>query len=149
MNRHQDRIDKGWAISDADEAEDFSLIKEVGASGIRISHYEQADTWYGRCDQAGIVAWAEFPFVNEGLATPEFLANAKQQLTELIRQNFNHPAICFWGVGNETKGAASNSIIANLAAIARLEDPSRLSTYASDAKAEDPEVFSRRRCGFQ
>ena len=141
VNRHQDRIDKGWAISADDEAEDFALIKELGATGIRISHYEQADTWYGRCDATGIVAWAEFPFVNLGLDTPEFLANAEQQLTELIRQNFNHPAICFWGVGNETRGDPSYPIIADLAALARREDPSRLSTYAQNAKASDAKTF--------
>jgi beta-galactosidase len=137
VNRHQDRIDKGWAISPEDEAEDFSLIRELGCTAIRVSHYQQADTWYQRCDRAGIVAWAEFPFVNQALPTPEFLENAKQQLRELIRQNYNHPAIVFWGVGNETSGAAADGVIAELAKVAREEDPTRLSTYASSHAIQD------------
>lgn len=138
FNRHQDWPDKGWAISDADEAADFSLIMDVGATAVRVSHYQQSESWYSRCDRAGIVAWAEIPFVGRALSAPEFLANAKQQLRELIRQNYNHPSICFWGVGNETSGEAADGVIAALAEVVREEDPSRLSTYASDHDSEDP-----------
>jgi beta-galactosidase len=138
FNRHQDWPDRGWAISDAQEAEDFGIMMDSGATAVRVSHYQQSDTWYSRCDRAGIVAWAEIPFVNQALATPEFLENAKQQLRELIRQNFNHPAICFWGVGNETSGPAADGVIAALAGVARGEDPTRLSTYASDHDNADP-----------
>jgi beta-galactosidase len=138
FNRHQDWPDRGWAISDAEEAEDFEIMRDSGATAVRVSHYQQSDSWYARCDRSGIVAWAEIPFVNEALATPEFLENAKQQLRELIRQNFNHPAICFWGVGNETSGPASDGVIAALAPVVRAEDPTRLSTYASHHDAADP-----------
>jgi beta-galactosidase len=138
VNRHQDRIDKGWAISMADEAEDFDLIRELGCSAIRVSHYQQSDTWYQRCDKDGIVVWAEDPFVNEALPAPEFLDSAKQQLRELIRQNYNHPSICFWSVGNETRGDAADNVIAELASVAHAQDQTRLSTYASNAKESDP-----------
>jgi len=138
VNRHQDRIDKGWAISMADEAEDFDLVRELGCTAIRVSHYQQSDTWYQRCDRSGLVAWAEIPFVNEALSTPEFLDNAKQQLRELIRQNYNHPSICFWSVGNETRGDPSDPVIAELANVARAQDQTRLSTYASDGKESEP-----------
>jgi beta-galactosidase len=138
VNRHQDRIDKGWAISMADEAEDFGIVRDLGCTALRVSHYQQSDTWYGRCDRSGLVVWAEVPFVNEALATPEFLDNAKQQLRELIRQNYNHPSICFWGVGNETRGDSAESVIGELATVARAQDGSRLTTYASNAKEDDP-----------
>ncbi len=138
FNRHQDWLDKGWAITEADEAEDFGLMMESGATAVRVSHYQQTDSWYSRCDRSGIVAWAEIPFVNEALDTPEFLESAKQQMRELIRQNFNHPAICFWGVGNETRGDAANGVIAALAELVRQEDPGRLSTYASNRDVAEP-----------
>src|ERR1017187_7729576 len=148
FNRHQDWPDRGWAISDAEEAEDFEIMRDSGATAVRVSHYQQSDTWYSRCDRAGIVAWAEIPFVNEALSTPEFLENAKQQLRELIRQNFNHPSICFWGVGNETSGPASDGVIAALAPIVRAEDPTRLSTYASSHNADDPRNWHTDLVGF-
>jgi beta-galactosidase len=148
VNRHQDRIDKGWAISDEDEAEDFGLIWELGCTAIRISHYQQSDSWYSRCDRAGIVGWAEMPFVGQPAAEPLFLANAKQQLRELIRQNYNHPSICFWSIGNETHGAAADGVLAQLAPVVRAEDPTRLSTYASDAPGDDPKNWHTDVVGF-
>jgi beta-galactosidase len=138
FNRHQDWPNKGWAISDADEAEDFAILMESGATADRTSHYQQSESWYERCDRAGIAVWTEVPNWQKGLETPEFLENAKQQLRELVRQNFNHPSIFFWGVGNETSGPAADSIAAALAAVAREEDPTRLSTYASNHEASDP-----------
>jgi beta-galactosidase len=138
FNRHQDWPDKGWAISDDEEAADLDLMMDIGATAVRASHYQQSDSWYSRCDRSGIVVWAEIPFVNEALATPEFLDSARQQMRELIRQNFNHPSICFWGVGNETRGAPADTVIAALAAEVRAEDPGRLSTYASNQDVAEP-----------
>jgi beta-galactosidase len=136
-NRHQDWPDKGWAISDADEAVDFGILLDSGATAVRTSHYQQSQSWYQRCDRAGIAVWTEIPNWQKGLETPEFLESGKQQLRELIRQNFNHPSIFFWGVGNETSGPAADSLAAAFAVVAHEEDPSRLSTYASNHDASD------------
>jgi beta-galactosidase len=137
VDRHQDRPDQGWAISEADEAEDFALIRDLGCSAVRIPSLQGSDSWYQRCDRSGIIAWAEIPVVNEVPATAEFLKNAKQQLDELIRQNYNHPSICFWSCGNGARGEASDHVIAELAALAAAEDATRLSAYASNANDSD------------
>src|SRR5262249_6945512 len=42
VNRHQDRQNKGWAIGLAEHEQDFALIKEMGSTGIRLSHYQHA-----------------------------------------------------------------------------------------------------------
>jgi beta-galactosidase len=138
VSRHQDRLNKGWAISEADEREDFALIREVGATAIRVAHYQQSQLWYSLADQSGLVMWAEIPFVGPALDKPTFADNAVEQLRELIRQNYNHPSILFWGVGNETRGASADALIARLAAEVKTEDPTRLSTYASDHADDDP-----------
>ncbi len=67
-----------------------------------------------------------------------YTANAVTALRELIRQNFNHPAIAFWGIGNEQSvdDAPTNALLATLAAVVRAEDPGRLSTYASAVVAD-------------
>lgn len=135
--RHQDRLNKGWAISEADEREDFALIREMGANAIRVAHYQQSQLWYSLADQQGLVMWAEIPFVGPALDQPAFVENAREQLRELIRQNYNHPAIIFWGIGNETRGASADPLLAQLAAEVRREDPTCLSTYASDHTNED------------
>jgi beta-galactosidase len=138
FNRHQDWPDKGWAISDADEAVDFGFLMESGATADRTSHYQQSQTWYDRCDRGGIAVWTEIPNWQRGEDTANYLESDKLQLRELIRQNYNHPSIFFWGVGNETSGPAADSLAAAGAAVCAEEDPSRPSTYASNHDASDP-----------
>jgi len=144
VSRHQDRIDKGWAISAADDREDMALIAEMGCTAIRVAHYQQSPLWYQLADERGIALWAEIPFVDEAVPTDVFFNNALDQMRELIRQNYNHPAIFFWGCGNENAdlgrpfiegiakyGPISERQIQALNALAHVEDPARLTTYAS------------------
>ena len=135
VNKHQDAKDKGWAISDSDTDADFSFIKELGATAVRLAHYQHAQHTYDVADRAGIVVWAETPVVNRIHETPEFSANAEQQLTELIRQNYNHPSIVFWSVGNEVllkAGPNPDTLISHLADVVASEDPTRIAAYAAN-----------------
>jgi beta-galactosidase len=101
VDKHQDRFNKGWAVSDADLDEDISLIKELGATVVRCAHYQHSDYFYNLCDQAGILVWAEIPQVNEINASPEFEETSRNQLLDLVRQNINHPSIFVWSLFNE------------------------------------------------
>src|SRR5262249_40468620 len=71
-----------------------------------------------------------------------FRANAIQQLRELIRQNYNHPSVAFWGIGNEqvTDNAATNRLLETLARVTHAEDPDRFSTYAHSGGITSPLV---------
>ncbi|MGA2443918.1 MAG: glycoside hydrolase family 2 TIM barrel-domain containing protein [Opitutaceae bacterium] len=156
VNRHQDRWDKGWAISEADEREDFEMIREMGCTAVRTSHYQQSQLWYDLGDEQGVVMWAELAFVNDVRDNPEFFANAKEQLRELIRQNYHHPSICFWSVGNETfvrdrhvtPADTNDRLIVELAAVAKEEDDTRLSTYASNGHVGEPRASHTDVIGF-
>ena len=132
VNRHQDRIDMGWAITDREHDQDMALIAEMGVTAIRLAHYQHAQHFYDLCDRQGMVVWAEVPLVNNITDSPAFSDNAHQQLTELVRQNYNHPSIVFWSIGNEQRvdDAPTNTLLGDLAALVATEDPSRLSTYA-------------------
>ncbi|MFT3789212.1 MAG: glycoside hydrolase family 2 TIM barrel-domain containing protein [Tepidisphaeraceae bacterium] len=134
---HQDRLNKGWALSDADIRQDIDLLVEVGATFLRTSHYQQAPLLYDLADEKGIVVWSEVPNVGSGNsgvvpATSEFLAAQQQQMRELIRQNYNHPSIVVWGTYNEISDNAGNrSVVTALNDLAHAEDPTRLTTGAS------------------
>ena len=132
VDRHQDRINMGWAITNKEHDEDMALIQEMGANIVRLSHYQHAEHFHDLADHAGIVLWAEIPLVNGVTNSAAFTANARSQLTELIRQNYNHPAILFWGVGNEQRvdDAPTNTLLTDLNTLVHSEDPGRLSTYA-------------------
>ncbi|MGN6370767.1 MAG: glycoside hydrolase family 2 TIM barrel-domain containing protein [Phycisphaerae bacterium] len=106
--RHQDREGKGWAISEEDQVEDMGFIKEMGCTSVRLAHYPQSNFFYGLCDKAGIVVWAEVPVVDRLGSSEAFTKNARQQYTELIKQNFNHPSIAFWSAGNEVDPTGGN-----------------------------------------
>lgn len=64
VSRHQDRKDMGWAITKNEHKEDIDLIKEVGATSIRLAHYQHNQCFYDLCDTEGMVAWAEIPFIS-------------------------------------------------------------------------------------
>ncbi|MEU7874667.1 glycoside hydrolase family 2 TIM barrel-domain containing protein [Dactylosporangium sp. NPDC049140] len=142
VDLHQDRAGKGWAINDADHTEDLTLIRDMGANAVRMAHYQHDQKDYDLADQMGLVVWAEIPVVDLNTASAAFVANAEQQLRELIRQNYNHPSIVFWGIGNEqrTDNAATNSLLDRLAGLADTEDPDRISTYASCCVADGSAV---------
>ena len=86
VNRHQDRFNQGWAISEADMDEDLQLIKEMGCTVVRCAHYQHSDYFYSLCDRAGILVWAELPQVNEINASAQFAGTSRSQLLDLIRQ---------------------------------------------------------------
>src|SRR5439155_5428683 len=126
---HQDHKDKGGQFNPAAIDQDFAIIKEIGANVVRFAHYQHSQHTYDNADQAGLVTWAENAFVNRINNTPEFAANTQQQITELIRQNYNHPAIVFWSLGNEVllkPGPSPVTVITALATKAKAEDPTRI-----------------------
>ncbi len=134
--RHQDRVGKGWAISYADQDEDTNLIMEIGANCVRLAHYPHSNYFLSLCDKTGLVVWAEIPLVNQVYGTGAFAENAKQQLTELIRQRYNHPSIFFWSLynelGNSGKCDDPRPLLTELQSLAKQEDPTRLTTAASN-----------------
>lgn len=64
--RHEDVEGKGSALLPEDYDKDMELIKEVGATGIRLTHYPHAKRMHDLCDRNGIILWAEIPFVGPG-----------------------------------------------------------------------------------
>jgi beta-galactosidase len=140
---HQDRPLEGWAISQADQAQDFELLRDMGANAVRLAHYQHDQYSYELADALGVVVWAEIPLVNKASfngspASPELVANARQQLIELIRQNYNHPSIAAWSIANEIDLTATQvrgpsrvaTLLESLDLLAKDEDPTRFTTFA-------------------
>lgn len=149
--RHHDRQDKGCALSREDHREDMAFIEEIGAQAVRLAHYQHDEFFYQLADAKGLVVWAEIPFLNHVLPTEEFASNAAGQLRELIRQNYNHPSILCWGLGNETINpdpGDADRILKSLHQVARQEDPTRCTVYASNHADDDPRNFNTDLLGF-
>lgn len=138
--RHQDWWELGSALSNQNHDTDLEIIREIGATTIRLAHYQQSDYFYSKCDSIGLLVWAEIPFVNR--VTTHESNNAKQQLTELIRQSYNHPSIYVWGLHNEVY-SPDNYVIQltqELNDLAKTEDPSRYTVSVSGYNKVDHEV---------
>ena len=100
VSKHQDRADTFSATTPSDIREDFAIIREMGANGVRLSHYQHPQAAYDCCDELGLLCWAEIPMLKM-TESPALMENASQQLTELILQNIHHPSIFCWGIQNE------------------------------------------------
>ena len=144
--RHQDRAERGNALYKMHHDEDAAIMVEMGANAVRLAHYPQATYFYDLMDKYGIVTWAEIPQIGPGgyqdqgyINQPSFRENGKEQLKELIRQHYNHPSICFWGLFNELKTIGDNptEYIEELNDLAHQEDPTRLTTSASFLSYDD------------
>lgn len=147
VSRHQDRKDKGWAISKENHREDMELIKEIGATSVRLAHYQHDQYFYDLCDQEGMIVWAEIPFITEVSKSENPEENARQQLVELIRQNYNHPSIFFWGIQNEIQidygnDKVAREIVKKLNDLAKEEDSTRLTTMANVLTVQDTDEYN-------
>ncbi|MBQ8798481.1 MAG: glycoside hydrolase family 2 protein [Lachnospiraceae bacterium] len=113
VSRHQDRKDIGNALLPKHHKEDAELIYEVGATTIRLAHYQHAQYFYDLCDEMGFVLWAEIPYISNHM--PKGRENTISQMKELLAQNYNHPSIFVWGLSNEIsmKGADDPDLLEN------------------------------------
>jgi beta-galactosidase len=144
---HQDFLEKSWAISESDVDLSLAIVKEIGANAIRLGHYPFSRYTLEKVSELGFITWAEKPngtrtMLNRCSTTdvaPAYLANAKEQLQETIRQQYNHAAVVTWGIGNEsTFGQVGcderydnvTPYLRALHAIAKEEDPHRPTVYS-------------------
>ncbi len=133
VSRHQDRWGIGNALLPEHHKEDMDLICEVGATTIRLAHYQHDQYFYDLCDERGMVIWAEIPYISQHMPTGR--ENTISQMKELIVQNYNHPSIVVWGLSNEItmKGAKDPDLLDNhrvLNALCHEMDPTRSTTMA-------------------
>ncbi len=134
VSLHEERKDKGNAVSDTERKEDIDRIIAMGSNYIRLSHYQHGDFTYRYLDSLGIICWTETPVINKIKDTEEFAVNCENGLRSLIRQLYNHPSIVVWGVSNEInyrKGPNPVPLIERLNKLVHQEDPTRPSTLAA------------------
>jgi beta-galactosidase len=96
-NLHQEIESKASAMADDDFRENYAFMQDLGFNFIRLPHYPHAQLEYDLCDRLGIFCWAENGHSNQDKPGP----TADRITTEMVKQNYNHPSIAVWSVGNE------------------------------------------------
>ncbi|MBQ7956314.1 MAG: DUF4982 domain-containing protein [Lachnospiraceae bacterium] len=151
VSRHQDRWGLGNALLPEHHKEDIDLICEMGATTIRLAHYQHDQYFYDLCDERGLVIWAEIPYISKHM--PGGRENTISQMKELVTQNYNHPSIVVWGLSNEISMAGSDEDLLDnhkvLNDLVHEMDATRLTTIAcvsmcdiNDPYVQIPDVVS-------
>jgi beta-galactosidase len=127
--KHQETEAHASAVEDRELREDFALMKELGVNCVRLVHYPHAALEYDLADELGLLVVAENGNSNfreevDGTETGDEITR------EMVRQNYNHPSIVMWSVGDE----AGFHGVERYAAVVRSEDATRLVTYCSDSR---------------
>lgn len=152
-HRHEEYAGYGNAMPDSLHRRDMQMIKEMGANFVRLAHYPQDPEIYRSCDELGLLIWDELPWCRGGMGGKEWQANTKRLLKLQIEQNYNHPCIILWSVGNEMywlpdfpNGGDPDSLrnfVAQLNDLTHELDPHRLTTMRKFYDgAELTDVFS-------
>lgn len=142
VNRHEERYDRGHALTRRDMLEDLSLLAELGANTVRGSHYPSSQEFLDMCDERGILFWSELPMWQYGeaqAASPLLRERLLLAGREMLEEYRHHPSIFCWGLHNEcaTETETLLDVSTELASLYRSLDPSRLITYATDRPLTD------------
>ncbi|MFH6985766.1 glycoside hydrolase family 2 protein [Marinoscillum luteum] len=100
-HRHEEYAGYGAAMPNALHRQDIEDIKAMGANFVRLGHYPQDPEVYKACDELGILVWDELPWCRGGVGDEVWKENTKRILVEMIDQNYNHPSVILWSLGNE------------------------------------------------
>jgi beta-galactosidase len=104
---HQEIDGKENALSDAEITTSFDLMTDLGVNFMRLPHYPHAQLEYDLCDTRGILCWPEDGHTNDEIFGP----TAIQIVNEMVKQNYNHPSLALWSVGNESLPATAEAAV--------------------------------------
>ena len=109
-NRHELDPDGGYVVSRERMIEDIRLMKQFNVNAVRTCHYPDDPYFYELCDEYGLYVCAEanqeshgFYYAKDAVTTTDLFALPIMERNQhnVINQ-FNHPSIIYWSMGNET-----------------------------------------------
>ena len=143
VNRHDQHIEFGVTVSEAQMVRDLQLIKGMGANFIRGAHYQQSQRFLDLCDEIGILVWEESLGWGNGqgytrrdgiseFQDPAFGDQLVFETREMVRTSFNHPSVVIFAFLNECNSPSKDckAVIDRLIAAIRAEDSGRLVSFA-------------------
>lgn len=113
---HQDAGALGAAVPDKILRFRIQQLKDMGVNGIRTSHNPQTPIFYELCDEMGMLVMDEIFDGWKKKAKNDYGAHYfkdwwKQDLTDWIKRDRNHPSIVIYSVGNETGGKIGKDLV--------------------------------------
>ena len=145
MSMHEESVSGGKALSHEERLENIRIAKELGCNFLRLAHYPHHEEVARLADQEGILLWEEIPVYWAIRFTREATYDdAKNQLLELIRRDYNRASVILWSVGNENADTDERLLfMKNLALTAKEEDDTRLVSAACLVDYEEMAINDR------
>ncbi|MFW6353488.1 MAG: glycoside hydrolase family 2 protein [Verrucomicrobiota bacterium] len=134
---------RAWSREDAEML--LGWVRELGCNFVRLAHYPHNDHMARVADEMGLMVWAEVPvYWTIHWENPETLANARNQLRELIERDRNRASVVVWSVANETPVSEPRTrFLKTLVEDARALDGTRLVSAAMEVHREADRPLAR------
>lgn len=122
----------GRAFSAEDARITLQRAKDLGCNFVRLAHYPHNEHMIRTADSMGLLVWSEVPvYWTITWENPSTLANAKNQLSEMIMRDKNRASVILWSVANETPLSEPRlRFLTSLVSHVRSLDSTRLLTAA-------------------
>jgi beta-glucuronidase len=135
-NRVSEDPVEGLRESDAIVNRDMSDMLAANMRMMRIAHYPQTPALLDFADTHGMLLIAEAGNWNMSawqMADPEIRGLWKTEMKEMMEQDWNHPSVIAWSVGNEYESFTKDGIdwTRDMRVFTSAIDPTRLITFAS------------------
>ena len=135
-NRVSEDMKEGLRESDAIIERDLSDMLADNMRMMRIAHYPQAQALLDFADRHGMLIIPEagnWNFSRWQMADPGIRARWKAQMKEMMEQDWNHPSVIAWSVGNEYESYTQEGRdwTRDMKAFTLSLDSTRLITFAS------------------
>ena len=103
FNRHEDSPQFGSALPVEMMALDLQIMRDLGATSVRTSHYPNDERFLDMCDELGMLVWEEAHWRGKEPQghNPLVLQQTLDCIHEMVTEHYNHPAIYTWGIFNE------------------------------------------------
>lgn len=137
---HEDSLDKGFALSNADRQQIADTVQDLGGTLMR-SHYPLHPQLMEIADREGLLVWSEIPMYQVRTNALKHASTRNfgvRMLAKNILANGNHPSVIVWSIANELNSNVSadqGAYIRKAAAVAHRLDPTR---PVGQAVASDP-----------
>lgn len=136
FGRHEDFAVVGRGYLPGVIVKDYELMQWIGANSFRTTHYPYSEQMMQLADRLGFLIIDETPAVGlhfqpDGL--DQRLALCRQQITELIARDKNHPSVIMWSLANEphSRRPGHHQFFRELYDLAKALDPTRPVTLVS------------------
>jgi len=149
LNRHQTFPYVGGAMPARVQKRDAQILRrDLHCNIVRTSHYPQSRPFLDACDELGLLVFEAIPGWQH-IGDKAWQDLAVENVGEMVRRDWNHPAIILWGVRiNESRD--DHDFYTRTNALAHSLDDSRqtggVRTFATSELLED--VFTRNDFGF-